>query len=631
MCSSDLVDPSLDPDGDGLPNGLELIFGTDPFNADTDGDGYSDGVEVASQSNPLDPTSTPLNSRISGDAESLPIGISNVGSSVTSQLEVDSKPFAVLNTGATVPVPLEVDSVPFSVVNNLTGTSQSFEADAIPFSVCNGMLGPCTGYSGLLQLSDFQSTGNKSRHQGAIAAGEAGSNQDPADLRPFVILGITPTDGAAHIARGSTVALAFSAAIDPISIVPANFALLAGNQVLDSEIRYSVDFRTVTIKAPLPPDTTILLRVSNGVHDFLGRSLPTFQSQFHTAAVRRTIGPSERSVVQRPGLGTSGVSPGSTIHLSFGSTADLDQALRGLRVTQAGESVEGWIQTTSRKGDVEFVPYAPLGSGEVVKVSLETGNGRYEGMFTTANSFDVAGPLRAMLGARAGTPLNAVMEIEYGRPLDRSSVTPATVFLRDGSNRAIEAMIMLRGDHIIRITPLNSLSAGFKYFVEISGKVKDLEGRSVAPFRHSVTAANEVISGSARLLATIPADGATSIDPGQEIHLIFDQPINPLTLNPTTLLLSEADAPMAASISLAKNGSEVIVTPTSLLKELVRVQLTLVAIEDLSGAMLPSSTIHFRVGPGSHLSGARKMGKGQMVPNPVLTPWRVFEFLIQGR
>jgi hypothetical protein len=36
----------LDSDGDGLPDWLELLIGTDPFNPDTDGDGLPDGYEV---------------------------------------------------------------------------------------------------------------------------------------------------------------------------------------------------------------------------------------------------------------------------------------------------------------------------------------------------------------------------------------------------------------------------------------------------------------------------------------------------------------------------------------------------------------------------------------------------------
>jgi hypothetical protein len=50
----------IDSDGDGLPDEIEIMLGTNPLDPDTDHDGYSDGLEVALGSNPLDPKSIPV-------------------------------------------------------------------------------------------------------------------------------------------------------------------------------------------------------------------------------------------------------------------------------------------------------------------------------------------------------------------------------------------------------------------------------------------------------------------------------------------------------------------------------------------------------------------------------------------
>ena len=54
--SSDATD---DADGDGLANAEEYQYGTDPNDADTDGDGYLDGVEVEVGTDPTDSGDTP--------------------------------------------------------------------------------------------------------------------------------------------------------------------------------------------------------------------------------------------------------------------------------------------------------------------------------------------------------------------------------------------------------------------------------------------------------------------------------------------------------------------------------------------------------------------------------------------
>jgi hypothetical protein len=79
------IDPLTDSDGDGVPDWLEILIGTDPLrpdtdgdgltdfeelfvyhtnplDPDTDGDGFNDGVEILFGSDPLNPNSTPLNS-----------------------------------------------------------------------------------------------------------------------------------------------------------------------------------------------------------------------------------------------------------------------------------------------------------------------------------------------------------------------------------------------------------------------------------------------------------------------------------------------------------------------------------------------------------------------------------------
>lgn len=56
------LDPNGDNDGDGVPNWMEDLYGTNPNASDSDGDQVSDLEEIAEGSNPTDPMDTPSNS-----------------------------------------------------------------------------------------------------------------------------------------------------------------------------------------------------------------------------------------------------------------------------------------------------------------------------------------------------------------------------------------------------------------------------------------------------------------------------------------------------------------------------------------------------------------------------------------
>jgi len=601
---SAFVDPTLDPDGDGLVNALELIFGTDPFNPDTDGDGYSDGVEVASGSNPLDPACTPLTCRFSGiaasvEVDTLPFAVLNMGPAASPPTEADSLPFSVLMVGATPLTPLEADSLPFAVLNGLTGTASN-EADSIPFSVCNAS-SPCL-------TTSSQSARPKPQH--IVAASltngpsiETRGARSSAIRDPFIVRSVAPGNGVVNVAPHSAVALAFSSPIDPASINSQNFALLTGDEPLVAELSYSTDFRIVMLRAVLPPDHSIRVTVSGSVQDLWGRQLRPFESEFRTA--QASLVTAGAVIAQSPPIGATGVvSDLSPIRLYLSKSIDASLANNALRVTQDGDPVEGAVGVMEGGVVAEFAPYERLRAGVVVRVTLSAvgdANGHlmpaYEGLFTTPPiASGAADVLRVVPSSASGTPLNPVIEIEYSRPLDPATVSSSSVMLLETvTSKLIATSVRLVGDHIIQIVPGRPLSPDSNYTYEVSPEVFDVSGQPAVQIRRTLTTGTERAFELSRLLSSTPKDGATDVEPTAEIRLAFDRPVNPLTLSSDTVWLTQDGVRDAVSISLAKDGREVVLTPEVPLRASSLVQVTVTGVEDLSRNILPYSTIRFQV------------------------------------
>jgi len=566
---------NIDSDGDGLTDAQELILGTDPFNPDTDGDGFSDGVEVASGSDPLNPACTPLNCRAYGEEESLPFSLANAGFTRQTPGETDSQLFGVINFGGTSGAPRESDSQLFGVISTSStaaspteADSQLFgaittsstmaspvEADTIPFSLCNTVLSPtaCSHY-GPLSIAPSRpqlSTGNR-RPPSASAANAARA--------PLSVTAVAPSDEATGIAPNSVITLAFSAPLDPATINNANFQLSAANQPLNSTIRYSADFRTVSLSATLPPGAAIQVQVSAQVRDIWGRTAHAFQSQFHTCTTCFSF------PARYPPTGATSVDPTTQISFIVRALTQPD-----LRVTQDGAPVEG---STNRLGDeITFTPFAPLNPGAVIKIWVPGS----ESLFLTASATKSTELSRFVPGP---LPLNPVIDLEYSQPLDS---IPEDIVLGDIPVRAI-----LRSGRIIRVTPLAPLTPESSY--TLLGQVFTTgTQRNFDPVRQTID-----VSG-------VPG----SIDSTIEIHLTFDRPINPLTLDSTTLRLTQDGAPLAYSLSLAQNGTEVFLTSLTPWKDTAQVELTTSGVEDLSGNPVPPSTTRLQVGAARRLAAAQ--------------------------
>lgn len=104
--------------------------------ADTDGDGVPDAIEAIYGTDPLDPTSFPLIPSLPGQAQSAPFTVLNQSArTAPTVVEAESPAFVVLNFNSAAKT-FEAESPAFTVLNG-NSAQKSFEAESPAFVVLN--------------------------------------------------------------------------------------------------------------------------------------------------------------------------------------------------------------------------------------------------------------------------------------------------------------------------------------------------------------------------------------------------------------------------------------------------------------------------------------------------------------
>ncbi|MGI8746654.1 MAG: Ig-like domain-containing protein, partial [Bryobacteraceae bacterium] len=221
-----------------------------------------------------------------------------------------------------------------------------------------------------------------------------------------------------------------------------------------------------------------------------------------------------------------------------------------------------------------------------------------------------------------GVPLNAVIEVSYSGALDPATVTATTTLLRRNSDNATIAMTpsLDSTGTVIRLTPTAALSASTGYCFFIQTGVKGTNGKPASTFNACFTTGTTAQTTAPTVAGVSPADQLANVPVNTNIRVLFSGPIDPLTVNGTTVQLSAggvaitsavsftAAAPqsgaLAPVISFGSGNQAVVITPENPLPPSTVLTLTVAGVKDLAGNVVPTSTTHFTTGTGPQTFGA---------------------------
>ena len=264
--------------------------------------------------------------------------------------------------------------------------------------------------------------------QGAAVAGSAfyfymGSGSDTTSPS---VTAIVPTAGASGVGVNGSIRLAFSEAVNPISVTSGTVTISAGGTPLGTTMTMATNNLSLTVspQRPLPAGTLITVTV-NGVGDPSGNVVPVTTSSFTTGNAPDITAPT--ATAMNIVYGDTSVPVNSIFEWAYSEPIDPVTVLAQQNVLYdytVGNYVPGGTLTMSADlRRVTFVPPANLlpgrryfvGLGSVADLAGNVG-GSLAAVFTTSTEIDSVAPQVAAAtpaGGMTGVPLNARVRVAF--------------------------------------------------------------------------------------------------------------------------------------------------------------------------------------------------------------------------
>ena len=458
-------------------------------------------------------------------------------------------------------------------------------------------------------MTDFQ--GNQVNPYTFTFTTAAGSNTTAP-----TVTSVTPTNGSTGVGPYTTVSLTLSKPLNPSTINANNFALFNGATNLGASISHSSDDSTVTLSyGNMPGNSLITVEATGAATDYEGNALTPFSSSFTTAAIPTSTAPSV--ITQRPGNGSTGVATNTTIYLITNKTMNTASLSGAVHVSLNGVLVPGSVTLNPAGTSIVFTPAAPFSPGGIVQIVVTSsatdsdGNAlnAYSGSFTVLADQTTVPPAFVSMNPANGSnnaPLNSVVDIQFSKNLDPTTVSTSTIYLKENDTTVIPATVTLRYPNVVRIVPNAPFASGSNFYrvnIPTTG-IKDTNGNfyngAVASYYFYTSVTSITDTTVPAIVGLAPTNGSTNIGDNGLIQVSFSKAVDPLTVNGTTINVTGASTTVTpASISFDATGQNVTITPLAPLPDNTTITIAISGVTDTSGNAVTPQTTTFLTGPGT--------------------------------
>jgi methionine-rich copper-binding protein CopC len=282
------------------------------------------------------------------------------------------------------------------------------------------------------------------------------------------------------------------------------------------------------------------------------RSVETAQSTITTVDITPP-----RVIANQPPANFVGVSSGATATVTFSEPMDSASVVGAftLRVTSGGAAIPGTVSYNKTTRVAEFKPTSALPNPVSITATVTTavkdlaGNAMaaaFTWAFTTRDDTAPTVTATSPVNGATGVSASTAVTITFSEALDPATVTTTNITMRaTGSGTAVAGTVAYNTTtHVVTFTP-NAALAAVSYTVVATTGIKDAAGNAMsANFQFAFTVGD---TSAPTVTAVIPANNATGVAVNSTVKVTFSEPMDPLTINATTITLR----PTATGINVA--------------------------------------------------------------------------------
>ncbi|MGC2637763.1 MAG: Ig-like domain-containing protein [Acidobacteriaceae bacterium] len=391
-----------------------------------------------------------------------------------------------------------------------------------------------------------------------------------SDTTTPTVTSAVPYNGATNVAVNDTPGVIFSKPIDPVSVNSTTFQVLNGSTALTGYFWFnSTDTRVEFVPyAPLPAGTPLTMKI-NGVLDLVGHSV-TYNSSFTTGTGPDFTAPT----ILWTSVASNGTIPiNGSVTVQFSESMDVTTFSATsnfyLRDATLNTIIPATLSWSSDQSVGYLVPSSPLAAGRqyyfAVNGGTDLAGNAVSGIgfylyaeFTSATAAPTVVAFNPIDGT-SGLGTNTIVEAEFSAPIDPNTVSGVT--LKNGGSTVPTTPVLGSGNTVLQLVPATPLAPGTPYTMTVAG-VKDPAGNVVATISNSFTTGGTYDSNGPSVVSYDPPNYG-SVGTNVIPKLIFNKPLNPLTVSNSTfrMYLNDTGQWIPLTVTPSANGLEVTLTP----------------------------------------------------------------------